>query len=53
MNDINFFDLNCMTRYHSNAMAGPSGPDGQNIPCHSVLLINEKYVFVNANTCTF
>ena len=46
----NLSDQNCLTRYH---LMGRMGPDSQKIPGHRDLLINEKNVFVNANTCTF
>ena len=48
--NINFSDQNSLTRYRSNALTVQTGPDGQNIPRHTAVLINEKYVFVNANT---
>ena len=34
-----------------NALRGETGPDGQNIFCHTDVLIND--IFVNANACTF
>ena len=44
---INFSDPNCVTRYNL-------GETGQNLFGHIDVLINVKYVFVNANyTCTF
>ena len=47
--NLNFSDQNCLTRYNSNALRGETGPNNRNI----LVLINDKYVFVNANTCTF
>ena len=51
--NINSSGQKCLTRYRSNALTVQTGPDGQNIPRHTDVLINEKYVFVNVNTCTF
>ena len=51
--NINFSDQNCLTRYNSNALRGETGCDNQNILGHTDVLINEKNVFVNANTCMF
>ena len=51
--NINFSDQNCLIRYRSNALIVQTGPNGQNISGHTAVLINEKYFFVNANTCTF
>ena len=51
--NINFSDQNCLMRYNSNVFRGETGPDGQNIFGHTDALINDKYVFANAYTCTF
>ena len=52
--NINFSDQNCLTRYNSNALRGETGPTvNQYILGHKDVLINDKHVFVNANTCTF
>ena len=39
-------DQNCLTRYEPMCR---TGPNGQNIPDHGDLLINEEKAFVNAN----
>ena len=51
--NITFSDQNCLTRCNSNRLTGDTGPHGQNIPCHKDVLIIDKYVFVNTNTCMF
>ena len=51
--NINFSDQNCLTRYNKNPLRGETGRNDQNILGHTDVLINEKHVFVNANTCTF
>ena len=51
--NINLSDQNCLTRYGSNSLACQTGSYGQNIPGFTDVLINDKYIFVNANTCTF
>ena len=51
--NINFSDQNCLTKYNSNVLRGETGPDDQNIFGHTDVLINDKFFFANANTCTF
>ena len=51
--NIIFSDQNYLTRYNSNALRGKTAPGGQNILGHSDVPINNKYIFVNAITCTF
>ena len=36
---------NCLTRYRPNSSMDRTGPDGQNIPGHRDLLINEEKAF--------
>ena len=40
--NISLSDQNCLSRYRSNPSIGQTGPDGQNIPGHRDLLINEN-----------
>ena len=42
--NINFSVQKCLTSYRSNALIVQTGPDGQNIPGHTDVLINEKYI---------
>ena len=51
--NINFSVQNCLTRYNTERIEGETGPDGQNIFGPTDVLINDKYFFVNANTCMF
>ena len=51
--NINFSNQNCLIMYKSNALIIETGPERQNIPGHTDVLICEKYVFVNANSCAF
>ena len=49
--NFNFTDQNCLTWYNSNGVRGETGRDGQYILGHADVSINDKHVFVNANTC--
>ena len=51
--NINFSDKNCLTRYNSNVRRGETGPECQSIFGHIDVFINDTYVFVNANACSF
>ena len=51
--NINFYGRYCLTMYNTNAVRGETGRNGQYILGHTDVMINDKHVFVNANSCTF
>ena len=42
----NFSVQNCLTRYRSNALTVQTGTDGQNIPCHTDVLITGEHQYL-------